>query len=144
MAESHTYLYYVHSNNALVTNYHQLGKGERGESRDWEVCSLGVGDEAHSKCDLCGSQAGSGMRPHQNLQSGARILSIIYHGMICKLSPGILKVSAAQSLWGCSMLSSCSVRKSECFIHRHKHVLLDVHFKSAQWDQRTVVCRRES
>ena len=49
MAESHTYLNYVHSNNALVTNYHQSGKGERVESRDWEVCSLGVGDGAHSK-----------------------------------------------------------------------------------------------
>ena len=62
MAESHTYLNYVHSNNALVTNYHQSGKGDRGESRDWEVCSLRVGDGAHSKCDLCGSQAGSGIR----------------------------------------------------------------------------------
>ena len=67
---------------------------------------------------------------HQNLQSGAIILSTIYHGMICKLSPGILKVSAAQSLRGCSMLSSCSARKSECYIHRHKHALLDVHFES--------------
>ena len=81
---------------------------------------------------------------HQNLQSGARILSIIYHGMICKLSPGILKVSTAQSLRGCSMLSSCSARKSECYIHRHKHALLDVHFESARWDQWTVVLRRES
>ena len=62
MAESHTYLNYVHSNTALVTSYYQLGKGGRGESRDWEVCSLGVGDGAHSKCDLCGSQAGSGIR----------------------------------------------------------------------------------
>ena len=62
MAESHTYLNYVHSNNALVTNYHQSGKGERGESRDWEVCSLGIGDGAHSKCDLCGSEAGRGIR----------------------------------------------------------------------------------
>ena len=62
MAESHTYLNYVFSNNALVTDYYQSGKGERDESRDWEVCSLGVGDEAHSKCDLCGSQAGSGIR----------------------------------------------------------------------------------
>ena len=62
MAESHTYLNYVFSNNALVIDYYQTGKGERDESRDWEVCSLGVGDEAHSKCDLCGRQAGSGIR----------------------------------------------------------------------------------
>ena len=62
MAESHTYLNYVFSNNALVNNYCQSGKGERGESRDWEVCSLGIGDGAHSKCDLCGSQAGRGIR----------------------------------------------------------------------------------
>ena len=62
MAESHTYLSCVHSNNALVTNYYQSGKGERGESRDWEVCSLGVGDGAHSKCDVCGSRAGSVIR----------------------------------------------------------------------------------
>ena len=82
-----------------------------------------------SKCDLCGSRASG--QWHQNLQSGARILSVIYHGMICKLSPGILKVSAAQSLWGCSMLSSCSARKSECHIHRHKHALFDVYFESA-------------
>ena len=62
MAESHTYLNYVFSNDALVTNYYQSGKGERGESRDWEVYSLGVGDGAHSKCDLCGSRTGSGIR----------------------------------------------------------------------------------
>ena len=65
MAESHTYLNYVFSNNALVIDYYQTGKGERDESRGWEVhvvCSLGVGDEAHSKCDLCGSGAGSGIR----------------------------------------------------------------------------------
>ena len=50
MAESNTYLNYVFSNNALVIDYYQTGKGERDESRDWEVhvCSLGVGDEAPS------------------------------------------------------------------------------------------------
>ena len=39
MAESRTYLNYVHSNNALVTNYYQLGKGEIGESTEKYVLS---------------------------------------------------------------------------------------------------------
>ena len=39
MAESHTYLNCVHSNNALVTNYYQLGKGEIGESTEKYVLS---------------------------------------------------------------------------------------------------------
>ena len=33
MAESHTYLNYVHINNALVTNYYQSEKGERGTEK---------------------------------------------------------------------------------------------------------------
>ena len=46
----------------LITISWERGKEVRAGTEKYVLCSLGIGDGAHSKCDLCGSEAGRGIR----------------------------------------------------------------------------------